>query len=206
MIILLGSDDNVCEKRYFFVRRLTNRYGNKQIFADLGYWLIPTGDSGFLKLLSGCEEFLESISPWQFIYMCSSLIRNDSGNFRLHHIVALSETAILSACDWNTSTRIFFFFFFFSKKKKQLWFTFCWKQFYYTNISPWREGCRYMHWLIVCRYGRIDKAGLPGELFKKINSGRAAREYLASSESQAPLLLRGEEAEQGPRCLGPNLE
>lgn len=101
-------------KGIFFVCRLTNRYGNKQIFADLGYWLIPTGDSGFLKLLSGCEEFLESISPWQFIYMCSSLIRNDSGNFRLHHIVALSETAILSACDWNTSTRIFFYFFIFN--------------------------------------------------------------------------------------------
>lgn len=108
-------------KGIFFVRRLTNRYGNKQIFADLGYWLIPTGDSGFLKLLSGCEEFLESISPWQFIYMCSSLIRNDSGNFRLCHIVALSETAILSACDWNTSTRIFFnYFFFFLKKKKKV--------------------------------------------------------------------------------------
>lgn len=37
MIILLGSDDNVCGKRYFFVCGLTDRYGNKQIFADLNY-------------------------------------------------------------------------------------------------------------------------------------------------------------------------
>jgi len=94
-----------------------------------------------MKLLSGCEEFLASGSLWQFICMCNSLIRNDSGNLRFHHIVAVSETAILSACDWNTSARHYF---------ETLWFAFHWKQFYYKNISPWREGRRSMRWLIVC--------------------------------------------------------
>lgn len=47
-------------KGIFFVCGLTDRYGNKQIFADLNYWLIPTGYFGFIKLLSGCEEFLAS--------------------------------------------------------------------------------------------------------------------------------------------------
>lgn len=58
------------------------------------------------------EEFLVSDSLWQFIYMRSSLISNDFSNFRLHHIVDISKTAILPASDWNTilpTPPIFFF-------------------------------------------------------------------------------------------------